>query len=106
MVNLNHKELWKVTFDCKSLIMTCITKQSKTRLGPLELIKSVWLEETEKELISFTADEEKFDQLVGLLYKCLEYTNIEVAIRRSISRRAKITNKEYIYKLFMKFDGD
>lgn len=72
MVNLNHKELWKVSFDCKSLLLSLISKQINKRLSPIELIKSVWLEETEKELVSFTADEEKFDQLVSLLYKCLE----------------------------------
>jgi len=66
MVNLNHRELWTVTFDCKSLLLSLITKNNK-RLDPIELIKSVWLEETEKELVSFQADEEKFDQLVSLL---------------------------------------
>lgn len=104
-VNLNHNELWPVSFDCKSLILQSIVKSNK-RPDPLVMIKSVWLEKTEQELISFEENELQFGRLVELLNKCLKYKPIEVAMRRSISRRAKIINKEYIYKLFMKFDGD
>lgn len=75
-------------------MLKLIVKQSKNRPEPLELIKSIWLEQTENELVSFEANEEQFDHLVELLNKCLKYKPIEVAIRRSISRRAKIINKE------------
>lgn len=66
-VNLNHNELWPVSFDCKSLILKLIVKHNKNRPEPLDLIKSVWLEKTEDELVSFEANEEQFDRLVELL---------------------------------------
>jgi len=53
-------------------MLKMITKQPKKRPDPLEIIKSVWLEETERELVSFCADEEEFDKLVQLLFKCLK----------------------------------
>lgn len=90
----NHKELWNVSYECKSLILSLTNKLPNKRPTPIDALKSFWFEDLDdknKEAQFSNDDKQVF---IERMKHCINMTPLEKVLRRSISKKAISKNIE------------
>jgi len=91
-VHFNHTELWNVSLECKSLILSLLAIHPHARPNPIHAMRSFWFDNKEvlNEKLLFT----EADRLLFIerMKKCLNMTPMEKLLRRSIAKKAVSNN--------------
>lgn len=91
---LNHRELWPISFDCKSVMIRLMDMNPNKRYSLEDVMTSNWLETTIIDFLKIKIDKFTIRTQLQNWQKLGSLDAIEKGIRRAISKSVDIINKK------------